>query len=210
MTDENTQTKEPNTDTPDKDSYEQRYKDLQATMTQTSQENATLKEANAKNDELLNAVTPFIDYDKMNGKVAAPEDGEALVDQKTLTDTVQSLRDEISQNRTTQNFRSKYPDMIDHEDLVGMYLQKTNPRDTMDNRIAKAVESAKTLLESQQTKGREKFEEEAKKKTSKEAEASGFDGGGVPKGEKKEPDGETYEEYLQSRKNASAKAQGLI
>jgi hypothetical protein len=210
MTDKNTQDKEPGKDTPDKDSYEQRYKDLQATMTTTKQDNAVLKEAAAKDKELLDAVTPFIDYDKMNGKVAPPEDGDALVDQQTLTKTVQSLKDEISQNRVTQNFRSKYPDMVAHEDLVGMYLQKTNPREPMDARIAKAVESTKTLLESQQTKGREQFEKEAKDKTTKEAEASGFGGSTTQKGEKKEPDGETYDEYVQGRKDASAKAQGLI
>ena len=210
MKDENTQKKEPAKDTQITDSYEQRYKDLQATMTKTTQENALLKDAQAKDKELLDAVTPYIDYDRMNGKVAEPEDGDAIVDQRTLTSTVQALKDEIAQNRTTQNFRSKYPEMIDHEDLVGMYLQKTNPRDTIENRIAKAVESTKTLLESQQAKGREKFEEETKKKTSKEAEVSGFDGGTVLKGGKKEPDGETYDEYLQSRKNMSAKAQGLM
>lgn len=208
--DKNTQNKDPEKDTQSADSYEQRYKDLQATMTKTTQENASLKEMQAKDKELLDAVTPYIDYDKMNGKVAQPEDGEALVDQQTLTKTVQDLRNEIAQNRATQDFRSKYPDMVDHEDIVGMYLKKTNPRDTLEIRMAKAVESTKTLLESQQTKGREKFKEESKKKTSEEAKASGFDGDTGLKGEKKEPDGETYDEYVQARKDASAKAQGLI
>jgi hypothetical protein len=210
MTDKNTPEKDPAKETPEKDSYEQRYKDLQATMTKTTQENATLKERQAKDEELLNAVTPFIDYDKMNGKVADPENGDELVSQQTLASTVQDLKNQISQNRTTQDFRSKHPDMIEHEDLVGMFLGKTNSREPMDIRIEKAVASAKALLESQQSKGRDLQEAEVKDKAAKEAEVAGLGDGKGPQSDAPAEKGETFDEYMQSRKDASAKAQGLI
>jgi hypothetical protein len=208
--DKNTQDTDPAKDTQTTDSYEERYKELQSTMTKTSQENATLKAEIEKDKSLINDLTPFIDYDKMNGKVADPEDGDALVDNKTLTKKIQGLQDEILRTKYTSDFRSKYPDMIEHEDLVGLYLNKTNPRDTIENRMLKAVENTRALLKSEQSKGREKYEQEVKTKTTEEAKVAGFAGGSEPH----EGDGahkaETYEEYIQSRKNDSAKAQGLI
>ena len=210
MTDENTPEQDPAKDTQEKDSYEQRYKDLQATTTKTQQENANLKDQQQKDKELLDAVTPFIDYDRMNGKVAEPENGDALVDQQTLAKTVQDLSSQITQNRITQNFRAKHPDMVEHEDLVGMFLGKTNQNLPIESRIDKAVENAKALLESEKSKGREQYEKEVKDKTAKEAEASGLGGGKGPQSEAPAENGETYEEYMQARKDMSAKAQGLI
>jgi hypothetical protein len=209
MTDKNTPEKEPAKETPDKDSYEQRYKDLQSTMTKTTQENATLKEAATKSQELIDGLTPYINYDKMNGKVEAPENGDELVDQQTLASTVQELKNQISQNTVTQNFRSKHPDMIEHEDLVGMFLGKTNSREPMDIRIEKAVASAKALLESEQSKGRTLQEQEVKDKAAKEAEVAGIGDGKGPRPDAPAEKGETYEEYMQVRKDMSAKAQNL-
>ena len=209
MTDKNTPEQDPAKDTQNKDSYEQRYKDLQATTTKTNQENATLKEQQAKDAELLNQLTPFIDYDRMNGKVKEPENGTDLVDQTTLAQTVQDLKNQISQNTVTQNFRSKHPDMIDHEDLVGMFLGKTNQREPMDIRIEKAVASTKALLESQQSKGRDLQEAEVKEKAAKEAEVAGLGDGKGPKPDEPAEKGETYEEYIKGRLNMSMKAQGL-
>ena len=188
--------------------FEKRYNDSQAHITKIEAENATFRESANKDKELFDTVSPFIDWDAVNGKKKPEEEDDGYVDKKTLEKTIGDLRNTINQNAVTQNFRSKHPDMVQYEELVGVYLAKTDARRPMDERIDKAVENVKKLIESERVKGREELEEEKKNKAKKEAEVGGLSGGKGPKGEE-EPEGETDEEYIKSRKERSKQAMGL-
>ncbi len=189
------------------ENFEKRYNDSQTHIATIEQENKDLRTAGDKDKELFDAVSQYIDWDAVNGKKTATEavDDDGYVDKKTLTKAISDLQGTINKDRATTNFRTKYPDMVPYEDLVATYFQKTNPRDTTESRIAKAVENVKTLMESERAKGRD----EKKQQTAKEAEAGGLSGGKGPEGEKETPKGETREEYFESRSERLAKTQGL-
>lgn len=213
MTDEkNTQVIDPAKDTQSQDSFEKRYKDLQSHTTKIEQENSKIKEQAAKDKELLDAVTPFVNWDAASGKTTQAydpaTDGE-YVDKKTLNTVIKDLQNQMQVGYTTQTFRIKYPDMVAYEDLVGSFLTKTDGRRPMEDRIETAVGNVKKLLETERTRGRDDFEKEKKEKAAKEAEASGFSEAKGAKGSEKEPEGETFEEYMAGRNKRFAKAKGL-
>lgn len=211
MEDKNTQVTDPEKDTQDQDSYEKRYKDLQAQTTKVNQENATLKDQAVKDKDLFDTIQPHIDWDSVNGKPKeVAEDGDGLVDKKTLDKTFQELKDQMSRNDMTNAFRTKYPDMVEFEDIVGTFLQKTDSRRPMEERIETAVESTKAMFKAERVKGVEESEKKKKDKVSEEAGVAGLSESGVPPVAKNEADGETYDEYIASRKKMSAKAQNLI
>ena len=101
--------------TEQKDDFEKRYKDSQTHITKIEAENATMRENATKDKELFDAVTPYVDWEAVNGtkKTEPTSEDDTLVDQKTLTKTVEDLRSLIDRERLTNNFRSKYPDMIE-------------------------------------------------------------------------------------------------
>ena len=197
--------------TENKDDFEKRYKDSQTHITKIEAENALMRETSQKDKELLDAVTPYVDWESVNGtkKTEVVVEEDTLVDQKTLTKTVEDLRSLIERERVTNSFRTKYPGMIEYEDLVGSFLNKTDARRPMEERIAKAVKNTQDLLDSERSKGVELSKKEKKEKAAKEAEASGLSGGKVSLESKDDSGGETYEEYIESRKKMSAKAQGI-
>ena len=210
MTDKNTPEQEPVKDTPEPDSYEKRYKDLQSQTTKVTQELAAVREQADKDRDLMTTIQPYIDWDAVNGKTVVPEDDDALVDKKTLNATISDLKNQIQTNRTTQDFRTKYPDMTDYEDLVGTFLGKTDQRRPISERLEKAVENTRTLLESERKKGVESFKTKKKDKDAGEAEVAGLSSASVPVSKKDDADGESYEDYIKGRQQLSAQAQGLI
>ena len=143
------------------DEFEKRYNDSQSHIVTLEKENKDMRDTAQKEKELLDAVTPYVDWAAVNGTKAEPtSDSEALVDQKTLNDKFQALENKITTSNNTQAFRTKYPDMVEYEDLVSVYFQKTDTRRPFNERLKKAVENTRTLLESEQTKGRESDEKE--------------------------------------------------
>ena len=193
----------------DKTDYEQRYNDSQEHIARIEEENATMRESSFKDKELIDAVSPFIDWDAVNGKTKPAEDDDAYVNKKTLKQTKDELHAMITRMNATQNFRTKYPDMIEYEDLVGVYLNKTNQRDSMESRIEKAVENTRKLIESERNKGRESFEKEKKGKVAKEAEASGLAAAKGQKGSEEEPEGESFDDYIKGRQKRQQTAMNL-
>jgi len=191
--------------------FEKRYNDSQSHIATIESENKSMREAAQKDKELLDAVSEHVDWAALNGtkKPEATGDGEALVDQKTLMATVQELKDQMSRNATTNSFRTKFPDMVEYEDIVGVFLQKTDARRPMPERIAKAVENTRNLLETERSKGRETDEQEKKKKAEKEAKAAGLTAAKGQKGSKDEPEGESYDEYLKGRQALQLKNMGM-
>lgn len=190
------------------DGYEKRYEDSQTHIGKLEKENKDLRDTTQKDKDLFDQINPYIDWEKLNA--TTPPDDDGYVDKATLNKTVKDLQNQIRKNELTQNFRAKYPKMVEHEDLVSMFLNKTDNRRSPEDRIAKAVELTQALLKSEQAKGRETYESEKKEKAAKEAEVGGLTEAKGPSGEQKESEGETYDEYIAARKQGAAKAQGLI
>lgn len=190
------------------DDFEKRFKDSQDHIKKLEGENKEYREASQKDKDLFDQINPFIDWDKLNGTTTTPDD-EGYVDKQTLSKTVKDLQDQIRKNEVTQNFRAKFPEMVEHEDLVGMFLGKTDSRRSPEDRIAKAVELTKALLESERGKGRETYEAEKKEKAAKEAEVGGLTEAKGDSGSEKEPESETLDEYIASRKKQIAIARGI-
>jgi len=176
------------------DDFEKRYKDSQAHISKIEQENATIRQQSTKDKELLDTVTPFIDWDKANGNKTSDDDDE-YVDKKTLKNQMKAFERKLAISEQTNAFRLNHPDMVPYEDLVGVMLGKTDTRKPMPERIESAVSSVKKLLESERVKGREEYEKEKKEKTAKEAETSGLSTAKGPKGQEKPPEAETKEGY---------------
>lgn len=191
--------------------YEKRYKDSQSHITTLEQENAVMREAAAKDKELLDKISPYVNWDAASGMQTATEavEDDGYVDKKTLNKTIKDLRDQIWRNQQTQNFRLKYPDMVPYEDLVAVFLNKTDTRHPFEERVESAVKNAKKLIESERAKGAELSAKEKREKEAKEAEAAGLAEAKGSEGKDKEPEGETFEDYIKNRKAQSRKAQGL-
>ena len=98
--------------------FEKRYNDSQTHITKIEDENAALRDSATKDKELFETVSPYIDWDAVNGKKTATVDDDGYVDKKTLDDKIKDLQGQIQRNATTQNFRSKFPDMVQYEDLI--------------------------------------------------------------------------------------------
>ncbi|KKN13117.1 hypothetical protein LCGC14_1009700 [marine sediment metagenome] len=190
--------------------YEKRFNDSQTHIKTIESENKAMREQGQKDKELFDQVSGFIDWDALNGKTKLAEDDEGYVTKKDLTNLANDLRNTINQNRNLSSFRSNYPDMVKHEDLVTMYYAKTDTRRTVEERIKSAVENARNLLESERVKGREDFEKEKTDAAKKEAEAAGLGGGKTPEGKKEEPEGETSSDYIKNRKAAQLQSSGGV
>ena len=180
--------------------FEKRYNDSQTHIATIERENKEMRDSSLKDKELLDAVTPFVDWDAVKGTKEEPANGgETLVDQKTLQSTVKELRDQIATSNNRNAFMIKYPEMVEHQILVEAYYGKTDPRRPFEERIEKAVESTKKLLESERAKGRESDDKEKREKAAKEAGASGLTAAKGQKGTEEEPDGESFDDYVKDR-----------
>jgi len=188
--------------------FEQRYKDSQSHIANIEQENAALRDTATKDKELFDTISPYINWDEVNGKKTEVED-DGYVDKKTLNDKLSRLQAQIVENQQLQYFRSKYSDLIEHEAIVSAFYNKTDSRKKFEERLEQAVGNTKKLIESQRAKGREEYEKEKKEKAAKEAEASGLSEAKGPTGEQKEPEGESFDTYIKHRKDLSPQAQGI-
>jgi len=158
--------------------WEKRYKDLQSEYTKTTQEIKKINEEHAKDKELLDSVTPYIDWSKASGAAEEGLDDDGYVSKKELDAKIRELKQAQEIARVTMDFRRKYPDMVEYEDQVGFYLQnKTDPRRKISDRIEKAVEYTKKFLEAERMKGATMLEKEVKETKSKAATAAGLKGG---------------------------------
>lgn len=189
--------------------FEKRYNDSQEHIKKLETENSTYRDDSQKDKQLFDQISQFVDWDAVNGK-KTETDEEGYVDKATLNKTISDLRGQMDRDRVTQDFRTKYPDMVPYEDLVTVYFGKTDARRPVEERVEKAVGYVKKLLETERAKGVETHEAETKEKVAKEAEVGGLGEKQVPAGEKQESDGETFDEYIAARKQGAAKAQGLV
>ena len=195
----------PSKETPKEVDYEKRYKDAQAELTKKSQELSDTKKEYARDKELLDTVTPYIDWKAVNGETKSEDDGE-MVSKKELNAKFEELKKAQNVAQVTMDFRRKYPDMIDYADQVGFYLQnKTDPRSKMSDRIENAVEYTKKFLDTERAKGVSSSQEQKAEAKKKEAEASGLTEKGQKKAKPPDSEGETNEDYLAWRKGQTNK-----
>jgi len=196
-------------ETPAKETdWEKRYKDLQSHNTSVEQKLKITEEEMLKDKQLLQDVSPFVDWEKASGK-QEQTDGDDLVVKKDLQTEIAAIKKELQSQRVIQDFRVKYPDMNKYEDLVTLYVGKTDARKAPNARIEEAVVLARNFLETERTKGKADNAETIKEKIAKEAEASGFESSSHSSEKKKDEDGETYDDYIKSRKTNYASARNI-
>jgi len=186
--------------------WEKRYKDAQSELTKKSQELKATAEEYSRDKELLDQVTPYIDWKALNGSSGELEDDDGYVSKKEMKAQIAQIKKSQDIARITLDFRRKYPDMIDYEDQVGFYLQnKTDPRHKMADRIEKAVEYTKNFLEAERKKGITSAEAREKEAKAKEAEVSGLKAGGQTSPPKEDDGVETEQDYVNYLRRNRAK-----
>lgn len=164
--------------------WEQRYKDLQASFTK-NQQTAAQKEAELKQlQQTLDTVTPFVDWDKAMGRT---KPAQTLIDPTTIPD------DDMNQNRRNPkyisedelnnrlavieaetHFRLANPDLLEHEDIVAVFLRKTDARKPMSERIKIATQQTREFFASQRQKGIEEYKAGLETEKKKAAESAGL------------------------------------
>lgn len=183
--------------------YEQQYKDTQAKLTEASQELAD-------NKQLLDTVSPYVDWGKVQGGEEKPseEEGQGFIDKKAHADSLKELSDNVDIKLLTLEFRQDHPELKPYEGLVGFnLLNNTTKNKPIKQRMADAVKMTQEFLEKERTTGKE----EAEKKTQEAAAAGGLGSAGASSPERKEaPSGESGKDYIARRKAESRKARGLI
>lgn len=200
MSEQNTQVKEPQKEeTQAKDSgaeWEKRYKDLQAEYTRRTTHE---KELERSMQDLQS------NYEQLAGYLtqqASPESTESYeyMTKKDIQQMEARMKQQIEATNLASEFRAKYPDMTQYEDLVSFYLQnKTDRRKTLRERMESAVQSTRDFLEAERQRGIEKAQTEQQKKAEQEALSSGLSYQVTPP-ESSTPSAETENEYLAWRR----------
>ena len=204
MSEQNTQTQDPSqTDTKQEDSVEKsedwqkRYKDLQAEYTKRAQHEKELEKSMQDLQTNYEQLTQYLSQ-----KQAPAEDDTAYeyVSKRDLVQMQQAMAQQIEATNLAAEFRSKYPDMVEYEDMVSYYLQnKTDKRKNLRERMESAVGSAKDFLEAERQRGIELERQKAEQKLSEEAQASGISSHPAPQ-EGGPPAAESQSDYLAFRR----------
>lgn len=194
---------EPPEEPPQDVNWEERYKNLESDHTKTSQELAD-------NKQLLDTVSPYVDWGKVQGGEEKPpeEEGQGFIDKKAHADSLKELSDNVDIKLLTLEFRQDHPELKPYEGLVGFnLLNNTSKNKPIKQRMGDAVKMTQEFLEKERTAGKE----EAEKKTQEAAAAGGLGSAGASSPEKKEvPLGESGKDYIARRKAESRKTRGLI
>lgn len=186
--------------------WEKRYKNLEADHTTTSQKLA-------EQEQLVELVSPYVDWGKVQGSGEAPSDPEeeGTVDKKMLTTSLKDLSDKVDTKLLTLDFRQAHPELRPYEDTITgpalSRLRRKYPREPIRKVMERAADFTAKFLEEERKKG-----EETAEKKSQEAAGAGGLGSASPTSpaKKEEPLGETNKDYLARRKAQSRKARGLI
>lgn len=174
----------------------------------------------AKNKQMLNEVTPYVNFDAMKSGLGGSNDDEeedTFLSQKEAKALEQRIEQKIATNNFLRDFRTQYPDLADKgvkEDMVRFFFEnKTLRNDSFDKRLESAVGAARSLLKSEQSKGEAKtktaLEKEAaavKAKAEAAAKASGLSSTGITspqKASKNEP--QTPSDYIAERREHQKK-----
>lgn len=153
-------------------------KELQSQFTTVSQDHA-------RQSEMLAALEPYIDYDRMNteragaGGEAGSADDEEYLNAKQVKQMLTEVTKTFQNTLQAQTLRQKHPDICDNgpnEQLVGWFLKnKTLPTDKPEARIESAIKQTRDYLAGLEKKGRtaaQTEKEAAEKKTAEKAAAA--------------------------------------
>lgn len=181
-----------------------REKELQSRITKVEQENKKLKEEYEllANQQDWRQFTPKEETET----ASSSEDEDEIATKRDLSQHQQRINQQLYAREMLSKFRTENPDLQPYEDLVNTFLQtKTNPRKPLDKRLKEAADKTREFLEQEREKGRKKVEEEKKEKQKEEGKASGLSGSAKTSGEKEEKTGESYEDYIKSRREIQTK-----
>ena len=190
--------------------YEQKLNELQSKYDSLSRDAA-------KDKHLLDELSPYVDYNRMQGGTTEETDES---DSEFMTRAeVKAFEKRIEQKLATENFtrdfRGKHPDLGDNgpkEELVRYFFEKE--KGSFDSRLESAVKAARTLLSSEQEKGAtktkaeiEKAAKEAKAKAEAAAKASGLSSAGHTTA--KASDEDTEPDYAAERRATQRRKTGI-
>lgn len=183
---------------------EKDYRELQAKMTAET-------EARIKAEETLEAVTPYVDYDKLSGNGEPEESESEPVDSKEIDKKLEAQNRMLDGKLALIEFHSKNPDLAGYEDVVKVKLAATIRKHTRAGKVTKtqselmaeAAAETRKFLETERQKG--KTEQEATDKKNAEAGGLGSEG---PTSPKEYEQGESNEDYFAGRQARLAKMKG--
>jgi len=188
--------------------YEARYKASQAEIQKLSEDNKS-------KEELLDAVSPYVNWDAAQGKTPATEtqtDDDGYVSKKTMQQAISGLENKSNSRIMALQFQVAHPELAPYEKtLVSptiLRMRKEHPHDPLDKILERTAESVNKFLQAERSKGEQKAKEEQKKKEDELAGASGLDSAGTTTPVAEEQ-GETDKEYFAKRKAQIAKRKGL-
>jgi len=189
--------------------YEARYKTSQAEIQK-------LTEDNKSKDELLDTVSPYVNWDAAQGKTV-PEtqtdtDAEGYVSKKTMQEALIGIENKSNSQIMALQFQVAHPELAPYEKtLVGptiLRMRKEHPRESLGKILDRTAESVTKFLETERAKGEQQAKDALKKKEEELAGVSGLESAGTT-APTKEEQGETKEEYFAKRKAQIAKRKGL-
>ena len=188
--------------------YEAAYKTSQAEIQKLTEDGKSDK-------ELLDAVTPYVNWDAVQGKKSVPEtqtEDEGYVSRKTLQDAISGIESKSDSKIMALQFQVAHPELAPYEKtLIGptiLRMRREHPHEPLSKILDRTAESVTNFLETERAKG-EKIAKEAQEKKEKElAGVSGLESAGTTTPTAEEQ-GETKEEYVAKRKAQIAKKKGL-
>jgi len=174
-----------------------------------------LQRKSAEDAQLLEAVTPHVNWDAVRGggQSAEADEGEGeeeFVSKKSLAQSLRQVGDIVNTKMAALKFRQDHPELLKYEDsLVGpaiLRIRRENPSLSTDRVCEKAAEFATEFLASERDKGKG----EAADKSKTVAATGGLASGGVtPSVKPKDDAGESDVDYIARRKAESAKRRGI-
>ena len=188
---------------------EQKLNELQSKYDSLSQDAA-------KSKHLLDELSPYVDYSRMQGGTTeeADESGDEFMTRAEAKAFEKRIEQKLATENFTRDFRGKHPDLGDNgpkEELVRYFFEKE--KGSFDSRLESAVKAARNLLSSEQEKGAtktkaeiEKAAKEAKAKAEAAAKASGLSSDGHTPA--KASDEDTEPDYAAERRARQRKQTG--
>lgn len=185
--------------------WEKRYKDEQAKISELANEKKTLVEELSKAKQTIEVVQPFINWDAVNG---TPQE-ETEVDPRELDKKINKMKADLSDEIAWSTFKAQNPELRGHEHLILGYVQKCTG--TREERLEKAKGLTIKYIDSLREEGKKAANDQTEETARKEAEAGGLaPSAAPPQDEKPVTKEESNNNYINTRRNAAAKARGFV
>jgi len=183
---------------------EERYKQSETKITELGQQNADMQ-------RLLDAsrIQPSRE-EKPSEPIGDrllenPDEVLAEREKKIREDLTKEFNAKLYYQQLATKFRQENPDLAPHEDLVALFMNKTDLSKSTEERLKNAIEMTRNYITKIQNEGAKKLAGKAS-----ETKKASVEGGGASKPAPPPKEEEPYEDYMKRRKAQSAKARGLI